>query len=53
MEGDVDVLGLALLEEARAEVEAQTGEDPADEEVGLGRVVLQVERAEPRGPEHL
>ena len=50
---DVDVLGLALLEEARAQVQAQPGEDPADEEVGLGGVVLEVEGAEPRGAEHL
>ena len=53
VEGDVDVLGLALLEEARSQVEAEAGEDAADQEVGLGRVVLQVERAEPGGAEHL
>ena len=50
---DVDVLGLALLEEARAQVQAQPGQDPADEEVGLGRVVLQVEGAEPCRAEQL
>ena len=53
MERDVDVLGLALLEEARSQVEAEAGEHAADQEVGLRRVVLQVERAEPGGAEHL